>query len=169
MELSEQYNPTNGYEWNYSYIYKAIFDLDDFVSKEHSYVDNKALSASQAANSMFAYDSDTYVFRTWKAIIKSKLNDGKYNWNFSELTKLDSIQQKNDVFYELTPERWDWNYISQFGICLSPVHNEKYLRKYRDRLNFKLISTREDINIDDKMVSSFIEEKWDWQALSSNT
>ena len=169
LELSEQYNPTNGYEWNYSYIYKAIFDLDDFVSKEHSYVDNKALSASQAANSMFAYDSDTYVFRTWKAIIKSKLNDGKYNWNFSELTKLDSIQQKNDVFYELTPERWDWNYISQFGICLSPVHNEKYLRKYRDRLNFKLISTREDINIDDKMVSSFIEEKWDWQALSSNT
>lgn len=169
LELSEQYNPTNGYEWNYSYIYKAIFDLDDFVSKEHSYVDNKALSASQAANNMFAYDSDTYVFRTWKAIIKSKLNDGKYNWNFSELTKLDSIQQKNDVFYELTPERWDWNYISQFGICLSPVHNEKYLRKYRDRLNFKLISTREDINIDDKMVSCFIEEKWDWQALSSNT
>lgn len=169
LELSEQYNPTNGYEWNYSYIYKAIFDLDDFVSKEHSYVDNKALSASQAANNMFAYDSDTYVFRTWKAIIKSKLNDGKYNWNFSELTKLDSIQQKNDVFYELTPERWDWNYISQFGICLSPVHNEKYLRKYRDRLNFKLISTREDINIDDNMVSSFIEEKWDWQALSSNT
>lgn len=169
LELSEQYNPTNGYEWNYSYIYKAIFDLDDFVSKEHSYVDNKALSASQAANNMFAYDSDTYVFRTWKVIIKSKLNDGKYNWNFSELTKLDSIQQKNDVFYELTPERWDWNYISQFGICLSPVHNGKYLCKYRDRLNFKLISTREDINIDDNMVSSFIEEKWDWQALSSNT
>lgn len=169
LELSEQYNPTNGYEWNYSYIYKAIFNLDDFVSKEHSYVDNKALSASQAANNMFAYDSDTYVFRTWKAIIKSKLNDGKYNWNFSELTKLDSIQQKNDVFYELTPERWDWNYISQFGICLSPAHNGKYLRKYRDRLNFKLISTREDINIDDNMVSSFIEENWDWKALSSNT
>lgn len=168
MELSEQYNPTDGYEWNYSYIYEAIRDLDDFVSKEHSYVDNKALSASQAANNMFVYDSDIYVFRTWKAIIKSKLNDGKYNWDFSELTKLDSIQQKNDVFYELKPERWDWNYISQFGICLLPAHNGKYLRKYRDRLNFKLISTREDINIDDNMVSSFIKENWDWQALSSN-
>lgn len=168
LELSEKYNPTDGYEWNYSYIYKAILDLDDFVSKEHSYVDNKALSASQVANNMFVYDSDTYVFRTWKAIIKSKLNDGKYNWDFSELTKLDSIQQKNDVFYELKPERWDWNYISQFGICLLPAHNGKYLRRYRDRLNFKLISTREDINIDDNMVSNFIEENWDWQALSSN-
>lgn len=168
LELSEKYNPTDGYEWNYSYIYKAILDLDDFVSKEHSYVDNKALSASQVANNMFVYDSDTYVFRTWKAIIKSKLNDGKYNWDFSELTKLDSIQQKNDVFYELEPERWDWNYISQFGICLLPAHNGKYLRKYRDRLNFKLISTREDINIDDNMVSSFIDENWDWQVLSSN-
>lgn len=169
LELSEKYNPTDGYEWNYSYIYKVILDLDDFVNKEHSYVDNKALSASQAANNMFVYDSDTYVFRTWKAIIKSKLNDGKYNWDFSELTKLDSIQQKSDVFYELKPERWDWNYISQFGICLLPAHNGKYLRKYRDRLNFKLISTREDINIDDNIVNSFIEEDWDWQALSSNT
>lgn len=72
---------------------------------------------------MFAYDSDTYVFRTWKAIIKSNLMM-EIQLEFSELTKLDSIQQKNDVFYELTPERWDWNYISQFGICLSPVHNE---------------------------------------------
>lgn len=168
LELSEQYYPSDGYEWIYSYIYNAILDLDDFVSKEHSYVDSKALSASQAANNMFVYDSDSYVFRTWKAIIKSKLNDEKYNWDFSELTKLDSIQQKNDVFYELKPERWDWNYISQFGICLLPVHNGKYLRKYRDRLNFKLVSTREDINIDDNMVSSFIEENWDWQALSSN-
>lgn len=169
LELSEKYNPTNGYEWNYSYIYKAILDLDDFVSKEHSYVDNKALSASQAANNVFLYNADTYVLRTWKAIIKSKLNDGKYDWDFSELTKLDSIQQKNEVFFEFKPERWDWNYISQFGVCLLPAHNGKYLRKYRDHLNFKLISTREDINIDDNMVSSFIEENWDWQALSSNT
>lgn len=169
LDLSEQYNPTNGYEWNYNYIYTAILNLDDFISKEHSYVDNKALSASQAANNMFVFNSNTYVFRTWKTIIKSKLNDRKYNWDFSELTKLDSIQQKHEVFYELKPERWDWNYISQFGICLLPVHNGKYLRKYRDRLNFKLISTREDINIDDNMVSSFIEEDWDWQALSSNT
>lgn len=168
LELSELYNPIDGYEWNYIYIYNTIIDLDDFVSKEHSYVDYKALSASQAANNMFVYDSKTYVFRTWKTIVKSKLNDEKYNWDFSELTKLYSIQQRNDVFYELKPERWDWDYISQFGICLSPVHNGKYLRKYRDRLNFKLISTREDINIDDDMVSSFIEEDWDWKALSSN-
>lgn len=168
LKLSEKYNPTNGFEWNYSYIYEAIFDLDDFINIKHSYVDYKALSASQAANKLFVYDPNTYVFRTWKAIIKSKLNDEKYNWDFSELTKLDSIQQKNEVFYELKPERWDWNFISQFGICLLPAHKEKYLRKYQNRLNFKLISKREDINIDDDMLNSFIEESWDWQALSSN-
>lgn len=168
LELSETYNPTNGYEWDYRYIYKAIADLDDFVNKKHNYIDNIALSACQAADNMFVYDSETYVFRTWKVIIKSKLNDEKYNWDFSELTKLDSIQKKNDVFYEINPERWDWDYISQFGICLLPAHKGKYLRKYRDRLNFKLISTREDINIDDDMVDSFIEEDWNWQSLSSN-
>ena len=60
------------------------------------------------------------------------------------------------------------NYISQFGICLLPNHKGKYLRKYRDRLNFGLISIREDINIDDDMVQSFIEEEWNWKALSAN-
>ena len=35
-------------------------------------------------------------------------------------------------------------------------------------MNFGLISTREDINIDDDMVQSFIEEEWNWKALSAN-
>jgi hypothetical protein len=117
---------------------------------------------------MFEYDSETYVYRTWKTIIKSKLNDDKYKWDFSSLTRLDAIQKKNDVFFEIKPDCWDWNYISQFGICLLPNHKGKYLRKYRDRLNFGLISIREDINIDDDMVQSFIEEEWNWKALSAN-
>ena len=169
LELSEIYNPTNGYEWDYSYIYSTLTDIDRFVSKEHAYIDRKALSACKAADNMFAFDSETYVFRTWKTIIKSKLNDEKYKWDFSSLTRLDSIQKKNDVFFEIQPDRWDWDYISQFGICLLPENNQdKYMRKYRNRLNFGLISTRGDIGIDDDMVQSFIEEEWNWKALSAN-
>lgn len=166
--LSETSNPINGYDWDYSYIYTAITDPELFVSQEHSYIDRAALSACGAVNKMFEYDSDTFVFRTWKTIVKGKLNNPKYKWDYSELTKQPAIQEKTDVFYEINPDRWDWDYISEYGSCLLPEHKGKYLRKYKDRLNFSLISIREDIGIDNEMISSFIKEGWDWRALSGN-
>lgn len=168
LSMSETKSPLNGYEWDYSYVYKAITDPDSFAGKEHTYVDWKAFSASEAVNKMFAYDSDSFVFRTWKTIVKSKLNNSKFDWDYSELTKQESIQDKNDFFYDINPERWDWSYISQFGKCLLPLHKGKYMRKYKDRLDFSLVSTREDIDIDDEMISNFVNEKWDWALLSSN-
>lgn len=167
--ISETNNPTNGYEWDYSYIYTAITDPELFVNQPHSYINRNALSACAAVNKMFEYDSDTFVFRTWKTIVKAKLNNPKFEWDYSELTKQPSIQEKNDVFYEINPDRWDWDYISEYGRCLLPEHNGKYLRKYKDRLNFALISTREDIGIDNEMISSFINEEWNWKSLSENT
>lgn len=166
--LSETNNPTNGYEWDYSYIYTAINDPELFVNQEHSYIDRKALSACSAVNKMFEYDSDIFVFRTWKTIVKNKLNNPKFGWDYSELTKQPSIQERSDVFYEINPDRWDWNYISEFGSCLLPEHKGKYLRKYKDKLNFSLISIREDIGIDNEMISSFINEGWNWKSLSEN-
>lgn len=166
--LSETNNPLNGYEWDYSHIYKAISDPEDFVNQEHSYVDWKALSACDSVNRMFRYDPDTFAFRTWKTLVKAKLNNSKFEWDYGELTKLQSIQERNDVFFEINSERWDWNFISKYGICLLPSHKGKYLRKYKDRLNFNLISTREDIDIDNEMITNFSSENWDWKALSKN-
>lgn len=166
--LSESNNPLNGYEWNYSHIYQAISDPEEFVNQEHTYVDRKAFSACDSVNRMFMYDSDTFVFRTWKTLVKAKLNNQKFGWDYSELTKHQSIQEKNDVFYEINPERWDWDFISKYGICLLPLHKGKFLRKYKDRLNFNLISTREDIGIDNEMIDTFGSENWDWKALSQN-
>lgn len=166
--LSESNNPLNGYEWDYSHIYQAISDPEEFVNQAHTYIDRKALSACNAVNIMFLYNPDTFVFRTWKTLVKAKLNNPKFEWDYSELTKHQSIQEKNDVFYEINPDRWDWDYISRYGVCLLPLHKGKYLRKYKDRLNFKLISTREDIGIDNEMIDNFSSENWDWKALSQN-
>lgn len=168
LQLSELNNPLNGYEWDYSYIYQAISDPEEFINQEHAYIDRKALSACNSVNRMFLYDPEIFVFRTWKTLVKAKLNNPKFEWDYSELTKHQSIQEKNDVFYEINPERWDWDYISKYGICLLPSHKGKYLRKYKDRLNFSLISTREDISIDNEMIDSFADERWDWKALSEN-
>lgn len=168
LQLSESNNPLNGYEWDYHHIYQAVSDPEAFVNQKHAFIDRKALSACDSVNRMFEYDSDSFVIRTWKTLVKSKLNNEKFDWDYSELTKHKSIQDKNDVFYEINPERWDWDYISKYGTCLLPLHKGKYLRKYKERLNFGLVSTREDIDIDDEMIDSFISENWDWKALSAN-
>ena len=166
--MSENQTPLNGYYWDYSYIYQSIGDPEEFINREHTYVDRTAFSACEAVNRMFEYDSDSFVFRTWKTIVKSKLNNPKFGWDYKELTKHSSIQAQNEVFYSINPDSWDWDYISQFGNCLLPEHKGKYMRKYKNRLNFNLISLREDIGIDDEMINSYIEESWDWQALSKN-
>lgn len=166
--ISEMQSPLNGYYWDYSYIYQTIEDPEDFINHEHIYVDRTAFSACEAVNRMFEYDADSFVFRTWKTIVKSKLNNPKFEWDYKELTKHSSIQAKNEVFYSINPDVWDWNYISEYGNCLLPEHKGKYMRKYKNRLNFNLISLREDIGIDDEMINCYIEENWDWKALSKN-
>ena len=169
LSLSEEKNPENGYFWDYSYIYDAIDNPELFVERPHSYVNWTAFSGCNPVNQMFTYNSDEYAYRTWKSVVRRKLKDEKFKWDFSELTKLESIQNQHALFYSIMPEKWDWDYISHYGLCLLPNKNgDANLRKYRDRLNFSLISLRTDINITDDMVSSYIDEEWDWNALSSN-
>lgn len=168
LSISEMQSPLNGYYWDYSYIYQTIEDPEEFVNQEHTYVDRTAFSACEAVNHMFEYDADSFVFRTWKTIVKSKLNNPKFGWDYKELTKHPSIQAKNEVFYSINPDSWDWDYISLYGSCLLSEHKGKYMRKYKNRLNFNLISLREDLGIDDEMINSYIEERWNWQALSQN-
>lgn len=169
LSLSEEKNPENGYFWDYSFIYDAIDNPELFVERPHSYVNWTAFSGCNPVNQMFTYNSDEYAYRTWKSVVRRKLKDEKFKWDFSELTKLESIQNQHALFYSIMPEKWDWDYISHYGLCLLPNKNgDANLRKYRDRLNFSLISLRTDINITDDMVSSYIDEEWDWNALSSN-
>lgn len=169
LEITESYSPIIGYEWDYSYAYQAIKDPEDFIRSSHVYVDWTAFSSCKAVDQMFEFDSEIYSFRAWKTIVKNKLKNDVFKWDYSALTRLESIQQKHEVFYSFFPEKWDWAFISQYGTCLLKENNrDKYIRKYRDRLNFGLISTREDIDIDDNLIASFIDESWDWNALSSN-
>lgn len=169
IELCDELSPHNGYYWDYSYVYQAIQDPEQYIDASHPYVDWSAFSSCAAVDKMFEYDQNIFVFRAWKAMIKKKLNSDKFNWNYSELTKLNSVQKRHDVFYMINPEKWDWDYISRHGSCLLVANNrDKYLRKYRNRLSFPLISLRGDIEIDNELIESFIDENWDWKELSSN-
>lgn len=169
LDLVEQYIPTDGYHWDYGCAYEIVKDINEFVSTPHSYIDWAALSCTSAANEFFYYDTEVFDIRIWKAIAKKRLEDSLYNWDFKALTKLENIQKGYHVFFKINPDAWDWNFISSDGYCLKTENNgEANLRKYKSRINFELLSKREDIDLSEDLLSSYIDENWDWNALSSN-
>lgn len=169
IDVVENYVPSDGYYWDYRYIYENVEDITEFISKPHSYIDWSALSSSNAANKYFHYDAELFDIRIWKNVAKKRLENPQYKWDYKSLTTLESIQQGYQVYFKLNPDKWDWDYISLNGFCLKTENNgEANLRKYKNKLNFALISKREDINLTEELIRSFIDEYWDWSALSAN-
>lgn len=169
LKLSEELNPENGYNWDYKIIYDGIADIEQFVNEPHLYIDWSALSKSKAADLLFFHDAEIFDIRIWKVIVKKILSNPIYKWDFKSLTHLDNIQKQHSIFFKIDADKWDWNYISEFGLCLLPEFNgDANLRKYKERINFALVSKRTDICLNEETISSFIDEHWDWATLSAN-
>jgi hypothetical protein len=169
LSLCEVLNPSNGYNWNYKLIYDKVQDLEQYVNQPHFYIDWSALSKSSAADKLFSYDSEIFDIRIWKVWAKKILSNPMYNWDYKALTQLNSIQKEHNIFFKQDIEKWDWDYISEFGLCLLPKNNgDANLRKYKNNINFALLSKRTDISLNEYTIGGFIDEQWDWSALSAN-
>jgi hypothetical protein len=169
LSVCEVLNPSNGYNWNYKLIYDKVQDIEQYVNQPHSYIDWSALSKSSAADKLFSYDSAIFDVRIWKVWAKKILSNPMYNWDYKTLTQLNSIQKEHNIFFKQDIEKWDWNYISEFGLCLLPENNgDANLRKYKNNINFALLSKRTDISLSEDTIGGFIDEQWDWSALSAN-
>ena len=68
---------------------------------------------------------------------------------------------------------WDWAYLSEFGKFLTKNKRDKnnYLIKVLSqfpKIEFSLLSKRQDITISSEVILSKQKENWDWFILSSN-
>lgn len=168
LSTVDSHNPEQGYHWDYSQVYKYVDDINDFVDTSHAYIDWQALSGSSAADKYFAYDPD-FNYLLWKSMAKKRINNKRCQWDFQQLTKLNSIQERFPVIYDMHEEGWDWSYLSVKGLCFTKKSNgEANIRKFRDKIDFALLSTRNDIGFNESLLESFISERWDWGALSAN-
>lgn len=100
------------------------------------------------------------------------LGNEDFHWNFQYLSTLSSINWCDNIL-RVRSEEWDWNYLSENSKCFSynskkPNEILKHIEKFSAYLDFAILSKRHDVKLTLRMLTSLIEEKWDWKEISSN-
>lgn len=161
----------DSYLWRYSILYsRHDFDAKKYLDENNEYIKWGDFSASDGVNKLFAKAKNKKTRTLWLRIFKDYLENPTYNWDFSKMSHLSNILQEPRLF-QLNKD-WDWDYVSEHASWISFVEEEIYfVNKYKDTLNFQLLSSRTDINLTENVISKFEKKgyKWDWYALTNNS
>ncbi len=159
------------YHWNYADLYsRSDFDAKKYLDEQCDYIKWDYFSASEGVNKLFAKAQNKKTRSLWLRIFKDYLENESYKWNFSFLSHLTNIIQEPRLFQ--LDKNWDWDYISEHAKWISFGEGDNYfVNRFKDSLNFQLLSLRTDINLSEKDISKYEKKgyKWDWQALTQNT
>lgn len=160
----------DSYRWDYSVLYsRPDFDAKKYLDENAELIKWEIFSESEGVNRLFAKSSNKKTRSLWIRIFKDYLNNETYNWDYSKLSHLSNILQEPRLL-QLDKE-WDWNCISSNAPWINFADGDNYYTKILSKkLNFKLLSSRIDINISEQVIDSYEKKghKWDWDALTNN-
>lgn len=161
----------DSYLWRYSILYsRHDFDAQKYLDENDEYIKWGDFSASDGVNKLFAKAKNKKTRALWLRIFKDYLENPTYNWDFSKMSRLPNILQEPRLFQ--LDKDWDWDYVSENASWISFAEGEDYfVNKYKDSLNFQLLSSRTDINLTEDAISKFEKNcyQWDWVALTNNS
>ena len=158
------------YFWDYKYLYDhRHFNGKKYIIDSTQYINWTEFSKSNAANLMFVFDKGIYSKKTWiNRIVTKILNNPSYYWDYKELSKLSEINANHEIF-TINKGNWDWEYISEFGTCLSKSTNfDVNFSLLEENINCALLSKRSDTGITESFLEQHFEKNWDWNALVNN-
>lgn len=154
--------------WDYEYFYELPnFNLRIYLQNYSEYVNWKELSACKKLVASFRYDDKILSEDVWRKDILQQLE--KYNWDFHSLSKNNSINCEY-FFLNKYKNQLDWDYLSLHSNYFTGLNRDKRkLNSFQLNVNFLLLSQRENTGLTEKIIADFIENNWDWEALSSNS
>lgn len=167
--IVDSYNLSE-YLWDYQYLYNhPKFDGKKYLDESSAYISWKEFSSSNSANSLFEFNRDIYGKKAWvRKVVSKQLNNPLHNWDFAGLSRLPNIDVNHEI-YTITPEKWDWDYISEFGTCFKKGKAfEDNFNLHREYIKFELLSKRTDVGITEALIADNIEYPWDWNSLVNN-
>lgn len=166
-----------GFNWNYSDVYnRTDFEIEPYLQdyqEQDIYVDWDALSSSKALDRILRWDKNiTKDFNNWEDLVVSILKNEDYKWNFKLLSTLTSINWCDNIL-KIRSEEWDWDYLSENSKCFCynskrPKELIKHIEKFKEHLNFAILSKRKDLRLDIDTIPAHLSYPWDWNAISQN-
>jgi len=120
-----------------------------------------------------------FNFQTWDSFKDWFKNTDSYLAKFSEYWDWEVLSLNDDLIYnrlllsEYKNEKWNWEYLSEFGGFIKKFKKDKsdYLRRVISdfpKIRFEFLSKRKDIAIDSDLILSTESKDWDWKLLSEN-
>ena len=163
------------FHWNLTYVYDhKDFNFKEYIEQYPDDVNWEMLSKSKSAERLFFYDKDILSFNRWKEMVKSLLNNRDYDWDFHALSQNDAINW-HPAILKIRKKQWDWKYLSQHSRCFSGTSTDSSqsklssnIKSFKVEIDFSLLSGRQDIVFEDKLLNEFIDEGWDWKAISTS-
>lgn len=153
---------------DYGYFYELQnFNIRNYLQKFSEYVNWKELSACKKLELSFRFDDKILSEEVWRKDIIQQLD--KYDWDFHSLSKNTSINSDYLILNKYK-KHWDWDCISLYSDYFIGLNRDKRkLKSFQQNLNFLLLSQRENTGLTERIIADFIENKWDWDALSGNS
>lgn len=163
------------FQWDLKYVYDhKDFYLNEYINQYPDDVNWELLSKSKSVERLFFYDKSILSFKMWLEMVKSLLHNNDYDWDFYALSQNDAINW-HPAILKIRKKQWDWQYLSQKSKCFSSTSTtfdqfklSNNIRMFKDVIDFSLLSGRSDIVFDDNLLNSFINEEWDWKAISES-
>ena len=156
-------------EWDYSYLYNAKgFNVTKYLDHPELIKDWVAFSASDAAARYFAFDENIISRKKWQERVKNDLSKPSFRWDFKGLSRHNALIDDIQILIAFEP-RWDWSMVCKESRIFSGENTERSIMKFRDRLDYGVLSEREGMIVYPELLISLDYKPWNWAAISRNS
>lgn len=165
------------FKWDWDYL-SSSGKMPMGIHSMEMYAENinwEIFSGNTFLNQLFRYDREMFSSRsTWTIHVLKYLERFKDKWHFDQLSRITSINGQVKIVEEYI-EKWDWKLLSsdQSTLLTKGIRNKKSfdlerLIKFKNKIDFDIVSSRTDCTIDLKLIQRISGASWNWQLLSVN-
>jgi len=150
----------------------SINTLEQYVDK----INWEVFSGNNFLNKLFRNDKELFSSRQmWEAHVIKYLIRFKDKWHFNQLSLINNITGNARIISHFK-DFWDWNILSSDrstlltrGINKNKSFDIETIRLFMDKIDFDILSSRNDCIIDLNLIQKFSNVKWNWKLLSVNS
>jgi hypothetical protein len=156
------------YWWNLKYfcLHKE-FNVFSDISECRNFVDWDTLSSSEAVDNSLKFNPKLKIKpKSWTDDVIMLIGDTRNKWNFKLLSSFESLNDQR-WFLSRFKDKIDWEVISKSSKLFCQPDKQKLneiIESYKDRLDFKTLSERGDVNIE-QIIKIHPKGNYDYNAL----